>query len=113
MGSVLHGVVLDKPLQIAAELPSGTPIIDSHIHLFDTQRSGGVPWPKLLRDAVIHKPALPDRYSKIARPSGVVGAIAVEASPLASDNDWVLCVAAGNSMIVGVVGNLYREYPPT
>ncbi len=67
MGSVLHGVVLDKPLQIAAELPSGTPIIDSHIHLFDTQRSGGVPWPKLLRDAVIHKPALPEITQDIFR----------------------------------------------
>lgn len=86
------------------------PIIDVHMHIFDTQRPGGVPWPKK-NDTVIYKPTLPDRYSKIARPLGVVGAIAVEASPLASDNDWVLRVAASNPIIVGVVGNLVPGIP--
>lgn len=90
---------------IAEKLSSGIPIIDSHIHLFDTQRPGGVPWPEK-SDTAIYQPALPARYSKIARPLGVVGAIVVEASPLASDNDWVLHEAAGNPIIVGVVGDL-------
>lgn len=90
---------------IAEALPSAIPIIDSHIHLFDTGRPGGVPWPER-SDPIIYKPALPDRYASIASPLGVVGAIAIEASPLASDNDWVLKVAAGHPMIVGMIGDL-------
>ena len=86
------------------------PIIDSHIHLFDPSRPGGVPWP-LKNDKAIYQPALPDRYERIARPFGVVGAIAVEASPLESDNDWVLQQAADHPMIVGVVGDLIPGSP--
>jgi L-fuconolactonase len=81
------------------------PILDAHIHLFDTWRPGGVPWPEK-SDPVIFKPALPDRYASIAGPLGVVGAIAIEASPLASDNDWVLKLAADQPIIVGMIGDL-------
>ncbi len=81
------------------------PILDAHIHLFDPTRRGGVPWPEK-SDAVIYKPALPARYEQITRSMGVVGAIAIEASPLESDNDWVLRQAARNPIIVGMVGNL-------
>lgn len=95
---------------ISAETPSAIPIIDSHIHLFDTHRPGGVPWPEK-SDTVIYQPALPDRYARIARPLGVVGAIAVEASPLAQDNDWVLHIAAANPIVVGVVGDLVPGTP--
>ena len=41
------------------------PIIDTHIHLFDTRRPQGVPWPDK-KDAILYQPALPDRYRKIA-----------------------------------------------
>jgi predicted TIM-barrel fold metal-dependent hydrolase len=37
------------------------PIIDTHIHLFDTRRPQGVPWPEKT-DMVLYKPALPGRY---------------------------------------------------
>lgn len=86
------------------------PVIDAHIHLFNPERPGGVPWPEA-NDTVIYQPALPDRYARIAAPLGVVGAIAIEASPLQSDNDWVLGVAARNPMIVGVVGDLVPGAP--
>lgn len=36
----------------------------------------------------------------------MVGAIAIEASPLASDNQWLLEIAQKNPMIVGVIGDL-------
>lgn len=81
------------------------PIIDAHIHLFDTSRPGGVPWPEK-SDAAIYKPALPSRYASVAEPLGIVGAIAIEASPLESDNDWVLRQAADHPIIVGFVGDL-------
>lgn len=86
------------------------PIIDTHIHLFDTTRRGGVPWPP--RDnAVLYKPALPPRYRAIAEPLGIVGAIEVEASPLVEDNQWVLDVAAKDSILVGTVGHLEPAEP--
>jgi L-fuconolactonase len=91
--------------QVAPALPAKTPVIDTHIHLFDPGRLGGIPWPEKT-DTALYKAALPERYSRIARPFGVVGAIVIEASPLASDNDWVLRVAANHPIIVGMVGDL-------
>jgi L-fuconolactonase len=80
-------------------------VIDTHIHLFDPGRPGGVPWPPKT-DTALYKAALPERYKKLAGPCGVVGAIVIEASPLASDNDWVLAVAANHPIIVGMIGDL-------
>ena len=101
-------------LTCAASLPSfvqalppaaTSPIVDAHIHLFDPRRPGGVPWP-LPDNRALYRPALPVRYASLARPEGVVAAIAVECSPLASDNDWLLHTAATSDMIVGVIGDV-------
>jgi L-fuconolactonase len=86
------------------------PIIDTHIHLFDPRRPQGVPWPSK-DNAVLYKPALPDRYRKIAEPFGVAGAIEVECSPWVEDNRWVLDVAAKDSILVGTIGNLEPGTP--
>lgn len=86
------------------------PIIDTHIHLFDPTRPQGVPWPAK-DNPILYKPALPDRYRKIAMPLGVVGAIEVECSTWVEDNQWVLDVAAEDSIIVGTVGNLEPDKP--
>jgi predicted TIM-barrel fold metal-dependent hydrolase len=96
--------------QVAEALPASIPVIDTHIHLFDPGRPGGVPWPAKT-DTALYKAALPERYAAIARPLGVVGAIEVEASPLLSDNDWVLNVAANHPIIVGMVGDLVPGTP--
>jgi L-fucono-1,5-lactonase len=87
------------------EPPRFTPVIDTHIHLFDTRRPQGVPWPPK-DDRVLYRPALPPRYRKITAGLGIVGAIEVECSPWFEDNQWVLDVAAQDSIIVGTVGNL-------
>ena len=86
------------------------PIIDTHIHLFDTKRPQGVPWPPK-DNPILFKPALPERYAGIAEPLGVVGAIEIEASPWLEDNQWVLDIAANNRIIVGTVGNLEPGKP--
>ncbi|NDU95407.1 amidohydrolase family protein [Spirosoma terrae] len=86
------------------------PIIDTHIHLFDTTRKQGVPWPTP-KDGELYQPALPERYRMIAKPHGIVGAIVVEASPWVDDNQWVLDVAANDPMIVGMIGNLEPGTP--
>jgi L-fuconolactonase len=81
------------------------PIIDTHIHLFDPTRPQGVPWPEK-NDAILYKPALPARYRAVTKGLGVVGAIEVEASPWLEDNQWVLDIAAKDTIIVGTVGDL-------
>jgi predicted TIM-barrel fold metal-dependent hydrolase len=82
-----------------------TPVIDAHIHMYDPLRPGGVPWPEKT-DAVLYKPTLPARYEDESARFGAVGAIAIECSPLASDNQWLLNVAASHPVMVGVVGDL-------
>jgi len=92
------------------EAQAGIPIIDTHIHLFDTARPEGVPWPPK-DNAVLYHAALPERYRKIAAPLGIVGAIEVECSTWLEDNQWVLDVAAKDTIIVGTVGNLEPGKP--
>jgi L-fuconolactonase len=99
-------------LGTVATAPFAAPvsIIDTHIHLFDTTRPEGVPWPPK-DNATLFRPAMPDRYKQIAQPLGIKGAIVVEASPWLEDNQWVLDVAAKDPIIVGVVGNLEPGKP--
>jgi L-fuconolactonase len=58
--------------RVGAALPPAIPIIDTHIHLFDPGRPGGVPWPAKT-DTAVYKAALPEQYESIAGPFGVVG----------------------------------------
>jgi L-fuconolactonase len=99
------GTILADAAQVAS-----IPIIDTHIHLFDPRRPQGVPWPPK-ENTVLYQPALPDRYRKIAVPLGIAGAIEVEASPWLEDNQWVLDVAAKDTIIVGTVGDLEPGKP--
>src|SRR3954454_20295226 len=82
----------------AAQTPP-IPIIDTHIHLFDTTRKEGIPWPP--KDSPIYQSALPPRLRALAGPLGVRGVIEVECSPLVEDNQWVLDVAAKDTFVVG------------
>ncbi len=93
-----------------SQITQPSPIVDAHIHLFDPSRPGGVPWPEK-SDTVLYRPATPKRYEQVTAGLGVVAAIAIEASPLATDNDWLLGVAAANPIIVGVVGDLVPGEP--
>ena len=82
------------------------PVIDTHIHLYDTTRAGGVPWPPV-DDQVLYRPVLPEHFDKVTRANGVMATVIVEASDRVPDNQWVLDLVAHNpSHYVGVVGNL-------
>jgi L-fuconolactonase len=96
-------------VDVSAQAPT-IPIIDTHMHLFDTRRPQGVPWPEK-KDTILYRPALPDRYRKIAAPLGITGAIEVEASPLLEDNQWVLDQQAKDTIFVGTVGDLEPGKP--
>jgi predicted TIM-barrel fold metal-dependent hydrolase len=96
-----------------AQTPSSMPVIDTHIHLFDTSRPQGVPWPNKNNPdhKVMYMPSLPSRYRPIAEPLGVVGAIEIECSSWLEDNQWVLDVARDNDIMVGSVGHLTPGTP--
>src|SRR5271170_7525560 len=96
--------------QILPAQPPAIPIIDAHIHLFDTTRPQGVPYPDK-DNSKLYMPATPDRYRKLTRRLGVVGAIEIEASPWIEDNLWVLEVAAKDTIVVGTVGDLEPGKP--
>jgi L-fuconolactonase len=85
------------------------PVIDTHIHIFDKTRVGGMPYPRDMPGGGEPQQgyvALPGRYRLVASPFGVVGAIIVEASPRLEDNFWWLDVAKDNPIIVGLVGRI-------
>lgn len=85
------------------------PIIDTHIHLFDTTRPQGAPYkgsPKYVGGV-----ALPSMYAKFARKLGIVGALEIDASPWIEDNLWVLEAIQPETIMVGTVGNLQPEMP--
>jgi predicted TIM-barrel fold metal-dependent hydrolase len=80
-------------------------IVDTHIHIYDSTRPQGVPWPPKT-DALLYKPTLPATYEALVKPLGVTGTIVVEASAWVEDNQWVLDQAKDHPMILGVVGHL-------
>jgi L-fuconolactonase len=92
---------------VGAQVPS-IPIIDCHIHLFDQTRPQGAPYSGGRGNT---EPSLPSRYRKLAAPLGIVGAIAIEASPWIEDNLWLLEVEESDRIMVGAVGNLQPEKP--
>jgi len=81
-------------------------ILDTHIHLYDTRRAGGVPWPPR-EDDVLYRPTLPPHFDAVCRANNVTATVIVEASSLVEDNQWVLDLVKHNpKRYVGVVGNL-------
>jgi L-fuconolactonase len=92
---------------VHAQGPS-IPIVDCHIHLFDQTRPQGAPYSGGRGNT---EPSLPSRYRKLAAPLGVVGAIAIEASPWIEDNLWLLEVEESAPIMVGAIGNLQPEKP--
>jgi len=88
------------------------PIIDTHVHLFDSRRPQGVPYagsPEWAKEK--NGVALPSTYRAYAQPLNIVGAIELEASPWVEDNLWVLEQMATDTMFVGTVGDLEPEKP--
>jgi L-fuconolactonase len=97
--------------QAAAPL-ADIPIIDTHVHLFDSRRPQGVPYagsPEWAKEK--NGVALPATYRAYAAPLGIVGAIELEASAWVEDNLWVLEQMQTDTMFVGTVGDLEPEKP--
>jgi len=108
LGTASTGISQDK--QNKATLPQVKHIIDTHIHLYDTTRKEGVPWPPA-SDKVLYKPHLPAEFARVSKPAGVTGVVIVEASDRLEDNHWVLDLVKDDDFFVALVGNVdpYRE----
>lgn len=89
----------------AAPLPDVKHMIDTHIHLYDTRRKEGVPWPPA-NDKVLYKPHLPEQFKQVSQPAGVTGVVIVEASDRLEDNRWVLDLVKDDKFFVALVGNI-------
>ena len=85
-------------------------IIDTHIHLYDTDREEGVPWPPK-DDKVLYKPHLPTEFNRVSKAAGVTGVVIVEASDRIPDNQWILDLVKNDDFYIGLVGNIdpYRD----
>jgi predicted TIM-barrel fold metal-dependent hydrolase len=95
-----------SPLAAAEPIP----VIDTHIHLFDTARPQGIPWPPK-NDPIRYKTTLPSRLREVSKGLNVVGAIEVECSPWFDDNQWVLDTMEKDPIMVGTIGNLEPADP--
>ena len=80
-------------------------IIDTHTHFYDPSRPEGVPWPRP-SEHKLYRTVLPEHYRALALPEGVTGTVVVEASPWLEDNQFILDLAARDTIIVGHVGHL-------
>lgn len=86
--------------------PRSLPIVDTHIHLYDTTRKGGVPWPPE-SDTVLYRPVLPLDFAKVSQENGITATVIVEASNLLTDNQWVLDLVKDEpERYIGLVGSL-------
>jgi len=91
-------------LTIFAEDFSDIPIIDTHIHLYDTARK--LPWPPK-NDTVLYRPVLPQHFDEVAKKNGISATVIVEASEWLPDNRWVLdLVKHDPNKYIGLVGSL-------
>jgi L-fuconolactonase len=75
------------PVALAATKSGGKPgpIVETHIHVYQVTRPGGVPWPPPA-NKVLYRDVLPSEYKAMAQKHGVIAAGIMEASPLFEDN---------------------------
>jgi predicted TIM-barrel fold metal-dependent hydrolase len=85
-------------------------IIDTHTHFYDPTRPQGVPWPPA-DNKLLYRTVQPTHHRALAAPQGVTGTVVVEASLWLEDNQYLLDLAARDSWIVGVVGNVASGRP--
>ena len=69
--------------------PGGYVVIDGHMHVYDTERPQGVPWPTE-KEAKIFRPFLPAEYRGLAEQSGIGSAVLVITGEWEADNAWNL-----------------------
>jgi predicted TIM-barrel fold metal-dependent hydrolase len=96
--------------QKAPESPP-IPAIDTHVHFYDPDRPGGIPWPPKT-DTQLYRPMLPAGYrQKFVDRFNIAGIVVVEANAAMEDDLWVLDIAKDEPLIVGYVARLELATP--
>jgi predicted TIM-barrel fold metal-dependent hydrolase len=85
--------------------------IDTHIHLYDTEREGSCAFLDPIRHAIIYTPHLPEQFAGTAGPAGIDYAVVVEASRRREDNDWLVETINGSDAMLACIGNLDPRDP--
>lgn len=80
--------------------------IDTHIHIYDTNREGSSTFLDPLKNKKIYFPHLSPHFLEVASPAGVNYAIVVEASKRRIDNEWAMSVVNKSPNLVAFIGNL-------
>ena len=90
----------------AADLDA-IPVIDCHVHLWDTSRPE-MTWPRK-EHVKLFRPFLPETHAPICRANGVKGVVVVLSGQALVDNQWNLDVTAHDKQLYrGVVGNMSK-----
>jgi predicted TIM-barrel fold metal-dependent hydrolase len=85
--------------------------IDSHIHLYDTNREGSSTFLDPVKNKKIYFPHLIPEFLKVAVPSGVNYAIVIEASKRREDNFWAMNVVNESTNLLAFIANLDPRDP--
>lgn len=105
MRSLPFFLVLPAWLLAAPEKPF--PVIDTHVHLWDTARPS-LTWPRP-EHTQLYKPFLPGLHEPICLANGVDGVVVILSGQGLEDNQWDLDVTAHNpGLYWGVVGNMSK-----
>lgn len=96
---------------VFAQPTTRNPKIDSHIHLYDTQREGSCSFLSPEKHAKIYSPHLPVHFVQTASPAGVQYAIVVEASKRREDNDWLINTVNQSEAMLACILNLDPRHP--
>lgn len=95
------------PILLFSKSKQSLPVIDCHVHLWDTSRPE-MTWPRK-EHVQLYKPFLPEVHEKICQANGVGGIVVVLSGQALVDNQWNLDVTAHNpSLYRGVVGNMSK-----
>lgn len=85
--------------------------IDTHIHLYDTNREGSSVFLDPLKHKKIYYPHLVPEFLEVASPAGVNYAVVVEASKRREDNYWVMDIVTKSDNMLAFIGNLDPRDP--
>ncbi len=80
--------------------------IDSHIHLYDTNREGSSSFLDPVKHKKIYYPHLAADFLQVAVPAAVNYAIVIEASTRREDNDWAMNIVNQSDNLLAFIANL-------
>jgi predicted TIM-barrel fold metal-dependent hydrolase len=85
--------------------------IDTHIHIYDTNREGSSTFLDPVNNKKIYFPHLSPEFLEVASPAGVNYAVVVEASKRRVDNEWAMSVVNKSPSLLAFIGNLDPRDP--